>query len=695
MVATAPKEIAAALQYSPQVQGYARRSQYLTEALKAMQESGQTIKGGWGELAAKLGATALLARGEKRANAELVAALKGERAAKVAGMTSDLEQWGSPAVKTPPIAPSNNNTDPNWRGAQETSPQATPARTAPPAPQTQASPEDVDALARMLATEAIGEGPIGMAAAGHVALNRAKTGYGGAKSVKEVVYAPSQFEGMSRANQIKPEDYQTARQIAEGVLTGNIPDPTNGAINFLNPELQAQLGRQQPSWAPQGQGQRIGRHVFYGGKPDVPQQQAQFVSQPGPVADQNFQVSDQPFQVAAAGGLQLGMVPGQPPSAPAPPQGGGGMTPGAGPPQAQAPGVAYWQPTPQQIELTKQLLASDDPEEYARGVAMFNEIKAKRAEPAAYDVQMVNGVPTYIPKTPGQGQVQVVGVPEQARNRTVSAAEAGIPAPPGTMLSVSPTGQYSVITKPEGGQQVVSAPGKPYTEAPIPGSAKDPTSPENLVRNEGMLRDDFTNQIKPFIVAREGYQKVVQAAATGTPAGDIALVFGYMKTLDPTSTVREGEQASVKNSGTIDQSIVNTYNQLLTGKGSLTPEQRAQFADSARRQFEVYAKTADSLTRHYTDIAKSYGFEPGRIVQTFEPIEPFTPGGGKPPPVPRAAHDAHQTLIQRGQFDAKKPFGDRANPFVVRDEATLRALDRPEHRGQYIITPDGKLAVIE
>jgi N-acetylmuramoyl-L-alanine amidase len=126
-----------------------------------------------------------------------------------------------------------------------------------------ATPKDRDALARMMVTEAGGEGPLGMVAVGQVAMNRVKSGYGGAKSIADVVNAPGQFEGMKNAANVDPATYQKALVLADHVMQGQAPDPTNGAVRFLNPDLQAQLGRQQPAWA-NGNGQRIGRHVFYG-----------------------------------------------------------------------------------------------------------------------------------------------------------------------------------------------------------------------------------------------------------------------------------------------------------------------------------------------------------------------------------------------------------------------------------------------
>lgn len=159
---------------------------------------------------------------------------------------------------------------------------ATPAAARAPAPTASAAPggirvgaaipvpdnlDDADILARTLLGEAANQGEIGMRAVGHTVRNRMQaTGRG----VRDVVLAPSQFEPWGARRQellaIPTTDprYQRARQIAEGILAGNDrDDPTGGATHFLNPDLQRQLGRQQPPWAPEGQGRRIGAHVFY------------------------------------------------------------------------------------------------------------------------------------------------------------------------------------------------------------------------------------------------------------------------------------------------------------------------------------------------------------------------------------------------------------------------------------------------
>jgi len=134
----------------------------------------------------------------------------------------------------------------------------------------QASPydaEDRDYLIRTIAFEASDESDEGKAAVAYVILNRMSGGWGG--SIKDVVTQPGQFEPwMARREEIEKLSqndprYRTAAQIADAVLTGQMPDPTAGATYFLNPAVVRQRrGGSLPSWA-QGGGLSIGRHTFY------------------------------------------------------------------------------------------------------------------------------------------------------------------------------------------------------------------------------------------------------------------------------------------------------------------------------------------------------------------------------------------------------------------------------------------------
>jgi len=135
--------------------------------------------------------------------------------------------------------------------------------------------EDRDYLIRTIAFEASDEPDEGKAAVAHVILNRTTSGRWG-DSIKDVVTRPWQFEPwMTRREEMEKlssDDprYQNAAQIADAVLTGQIPDPTAGATHFLNPTIvRKRRGGSLPEWA-RGEGQPIGRHTFYAPNGGVP-----------------------------------------------------------------------------------------------------------------------------------------------------------------------------------------------------------------------------------------------------------------------------------------------------------------------------------------------------------------------------------------------------------------------------------------
>lgn len=128
--------------------------------------------------------------------------------------------------------------------------------------------EDRDYMIRTIAFEAAGEPEEGKIALAHVILNRIKNGGWGA-SIKDVVTSPWQFEPwMTKREEVEKlssddPSYRDAAHIADAVLAGQMPDPTEGAMYFLNPTIvRERRGGSLPLWA-QGEGQEIGHHTFY------------------------------------------------------------------------------------------------------------------------------------------------------------------------------------------------------------------------------------------------------------------------------------------------------------------------------------------------------------------------------------------------------------------------------------------------
>jgi hypothetical protein len=104
----------------------------------------------------------------------------------------------------------------------------------------------------------------------------------------------------------------------------------------------------------------------------------------------------------------------------------------------------------------------------------------------------------------------------------------------------------------------------------------------------------------------------------GTPAGDLSLIFNYMKVLDSDSAVKEGEQASAANAGGIDERIRDIYN--LTLKGNrLTPAQRQDFVTTAARTFMAQMDVMDTINQQFTDMAGRYRLDPRNIIVNTVP----------------------------------------------------------------------------
>jgi hypothetical protein len=184
----------------------------------------------------------------------------------------------------------------------------------------------------------------------------------------------------------------------------------------------------------------------------------------------------------------------------------------------------------------------------------------------------------------------------------VSIAKTAIPDAPedGGLQKVS-EGQSLVRIGPDGKPQLVYT--APKTAAP--GSGGGAGALAGLP--EGINYDDiagghgrFVTESRDFIAVRDGYQRVRAAVETAAMLGnlpgdkrlgpsDIALIFGFMKMVDPGSTVREGEFATAENAGGVTDKVRASYNKLVEG-GILTPELRASYMQQAegilRSQYE-------------------------------------------------------------------------------------------------------------
>jgi len=130
---------------------------------------------------------------------------------------------------------------------------------------------------------------------------------------------------------------------------------------------------------------------------------------------------------------------------------------------------------------------------------------------------------------------------------------------------------------------------------------------------ETTLRKEFQGVTKDFREVRNAYDRVLRSAEDPSAAGDLALIFNYMKILDPGSVVREGEFATAANSGSIPSRIRAKYNKLLEGE-RLDNKMRNDFVQKSKSLYKGREKTYTKEVKGFTDLAKRYGLNPDNVV---------------------------------------------------------------------------------
>ena len=147
---------------------------------------------------------------------------------------------------------------------------------------------------------------------------------------------------------------------------------------------------------------------------------------------------------------------------------------------------------------------------------------------------------------------------------------------------------------------------------------------------ESAMRAQFTQQSQSFIKVRDAFGKIALSAENPSPAGDLSMIFGYMKLLDPESSVREGEQATAQNATSVPARIRNMYNKVMSGE-TLTPEQRQDFLDRSEQLFGVHLTAQRNLEKQFTGIAERSKIDPRNIVVDYvagmDAAEGNTPDG--------------------------------------------------------------------
>lgn len=142
---------------------------------------------------------------------------------------------------------------------------------------------------------------------------------------------------------------------------------------------------------------------------------------------------------------------------------------------------------------------------------------------------------------------------------------------------------------------------------------EDPKKVQENAKAAATLRKQLGDEptTKSFQELKKQWENMQSAGETG--AGDISIMYSYIKMLDPTTAVKEGElELAAKSSGLSDK-LIKAAKQLDKG-AALGPEIRKQMIAEGANLYNNTAKEQQKLNAAYTGYAKDSGIEPEKVL---------------------------------------------------------------------------------
>jgi len=135
---------------------------------------------------------------------------------------------------------------------------------------------------------------------------------------------------------------------------------------------------------------------------------------------------------------------------------------------------------------------------------------------------------------------------------------------------------------------------------------------KELFEAENKILTDYSKKTEELVESEISYNKLAEARKSNNGVGDLAMVFSFMKMLDPGSVVRESEFAQAQNTAGLLQKLQVAAAQIKEGD-LLSDEQRTSF-------LELSKKFLDAGKLHMAKIrldkglqVKNYGLNPVNI----------------------------------------------------------------------------------
>jgi len=135
---------------------------------------------------------------------------------------------------------------------------------------------------------------------------------------------------------------------------------------------------------------------------------------------------------------------------------------------------------------------------------------------------------------------------------------------------------------------------------------------DTLFQRADTLRDEVTSRSADFVIIGNSYARIKAVANNPSPAGDLALIFNFMKMLDPNSVVRESEFATAQNTASVPDSIRNAYNRVLNGQK--LGETRNDFLNQSEALYESQKLRNEIAVNSIVSVGEQFGVKRSEIL---------------------------------------------------------------------------------
>jgi hypothetical protein len=135
---------------------------------------------------------------------------------------------------------------------------------------------------------------------------------------------------------------------------------------------------------------------------------------------------------------------------------------------------------------------------------------------------------------------------------------------------------------------------------------------KELFDAENKLSDSWTKATSSMNESEINYSKMVEAVASADGPGDLALVFSFMKMLDPGSVVRESEFSAAQNTAGLFQKLLVAAENIKKGD-LLSDDQRKSFLALSEKFLIGGRESMAKIRRNKGLQVKSYGLNAANV----------------------------------------------------------------------------------